>query len=138
MILPIPKENPDALNAKHQSVVAYRMRRLHAYSTMRFRLVKAFIEMTLRPETQTDAKRKVVTPPRTLAGIARKTPEILARTPYMTTAGNHVNRSKATAESGPLTQSRTVVACGSVCTSCDAVRHIGKSQLLFSGQRRLT
>lgn len=43
------------------------------------------MEMTLRPETQTEAKRKVVTPPRTLAGMARKTPLILARTPYKIT-----------------------------------------------------
>ena len=52
-----------------------------AYSTIRFRLVNAFIEMTFKPETQTEAKRNVVTPPRTLGGMARNTPLILARTP---------------------------------------------------------
>lgn len=81
-----------------------------AASTKRSRRVKGARAMTRRPETQTEAKRKVVTPPRTGFGtvgcfgrrgvrerkcvqyggeeeygrmdvLARKTPEILPRTP---------------------------------------------------------
>jgi hypothetical protein len=37
-------------------------------------------EMTLIPAATTDAKRKVVTPPRTGLGMERNTPETLPRT----------------------------------------------------------
>lgn len=50
----------------------------------RSRREKAQVEMIFIPATATVVKRKVVTPPRTGVGIARKTPEIFARMPKMT------------------------------------------------------
>lgn len=51
---------------------------------MRSRLVNDVRLNTFNPETATELNRKVVTPPRTGAGMARKTPEILARMPKRT------------------------------------------------------
>lgn len=41
---------------------------------MRSRLENAAREMTFNPEVVTEANRNVVTPPKTLFGMARKTP----------------------------------------------------------------
>jgi len=47
----------------------------------RVRLVKGTVEMIRRPETATDAKRKVVIPPRTADGIAVKAAANFENTP---------------------------------------------------------